>query len=115
MPSNPKLLNNYVTLLRCAIPLSFFFVSIMFGTAKAEIWIGHGKSGSCYVECLFLFHRDAVMSGAYTRNGNYFYVCRGNAQGEGYRPGYNLGASNSCTVGWGGSELSVGDYDCLCH
>ena len=57
-----------------------------------------------------------VVSGIYT-NGNPFYVCKGNAQGEGERGGYNLEPSwsNACIVGWGGKELPVNLFECLCN
>jgi hypothetical protein len=57
-----------------------------------------------------------VISGYYG-NGEPFYVCAGNANGEGLRAGYNLRPSwaNACTVGWGGHEIPVNPYVCLCQ
>jgi hypothetical protein len=58
----------------------------------------------------------AVYSGTYI-NGNQYYVCATNAQGGGFRPGYNLlpNWSTTCTVGLGGQELSFSSYYCLCQ
>jgi hypothetical protein len=57
-----------------------------------------------------------VISGYYV-NGYAFYVCAANAKGEGYRAGYNLRPAwtNACIVGWGGEEISVKSYRCLCQ
>jgi hypothetical protein len=115
MSSNPKLKDNYITLVRCAALLSFFLVSIMISTTEAAFWVP-GQGRPCYEACS-IAHRPAVTSDAYTRNGRYYFVCTGNAQGEGYRAGYNLDPNwnHSCTVGWGGTELSLDDYQCLCE
>lgn len=69
---------------------------------------------SCAAVCGSV-NSSPVQSGVY-KNGNPFYVCRANAQGEGMRAGYNLQPSWSekCTVGWGGKELPIAQYECLC-
>ncbi|WP_172970513.1 hypothetical protein [Microcystis aeruginosa] len=60
--------------------------------------------------------KGAIYSGIYT-NGNEFYVCSTNVGGEGLRPGYNLlpNWSTTCTVGFGGKEVSSTNYNCLCQ
>ncbi|PRQ05298.1 hypothetical protein ENSA5_02880 [Enhygromyxa salina] len=57
-----------------------------------------------------------VASGKYV-NGFDFYVCSGNAYGEGYRAGFNLRPAwaNACIVGWGGKSIFVSPYRCLCR
>jgi hypothetical protein len=65
---------------------------------------------------------SAVSSGTYKNpdarlNGQTFFVCRGNAGGEGSRAGYNLRPNwaAACWVGHGGSEVAVNSYSCLCN
>jgi hypothetical protein len=50
-------------------------------------------------------------------NGQQFYVCRGNAGGQGARAGYNLKPNwaGACYVGFGGREHPVRSYSCLCQ
>lgn len=75
--------------------------------ARAETrWID-GRGQSCWNVCTAQ-NMSPVGSGTY-RNGNVFYVCSANAQGEGPRPGFNLEPNwaNACWVGWGGKELAV--------
>lgn len=60
--------------------------------------------------------KRAVYSGIFT-NGNEFYVCSTNIQGEGFRPGFNLLPiwATTCTVGWGNKAISSSSYNCLCQ
>lgn len=90
--------------------------SILFGSsAFAASWAPAGGE-SCLVACENA-GKTPVSSGNYTRNNNPYFVCRTNAKGEGKRAGYNLQPSwsNVCTVGWGGQEVAVQDYECLCQ
>jgi hypothetical protein len=56
-----------------------------------------------------------VSSGNFT-NGQPFYMCAGDALGEGYRGGFNLRPTwaNTCSVGAGGREVATSSYSCLC-
>lgn len=58
----------------------------------------------------------AIYSDVYTKNSSPFYICRGNAEGEGKRPGYNLLPkwAAGCWVGQGGKEREITPYECLC-
>lgn len=82
--------------------------------AFSQTWLpGNGRF--CERVCRDAGKR-ATQSGFYT-NGNEFYVCSANAGGEGFRPGYNLlpNWSTTCTVGFGGKEISSPRYNCLCQ
>jgi hypothetical protein len=83
-------------------------------SAHALKWVP-AAGQSCVRVCVSA-DSSPVVSGIY-KNGNPFYVCRGNAQDEGERAGYNVEPSwsNACTVGWGGKELPVTPYECLCN
>lgn len=113
-----------VSYLAGLLSITFFCVIlVVFGinsTAKPAFsqgfnWVP-GNGNLCENVC-----RDAglsaVYSGTYTANGNPFYVCSTNAQGEGFRPGFNLlpSWSTTCTVGWGNQALSYSSYSCLCR
>ncbi len=76
-------------------------------------WV-EAKEQSCANVCAAV-KLSPVQSGIY-KNGESFYVCSANAQGEGYRSGYNLKPSwsNACIVGYGGKEVPVTPYRCLC-
>jgi len=95
--------------------LAIFLVMVAFNNVFAFIvWVdAHGKP--CDVVCKNKGLKP-VIAGTYI-NGEKFYVCSGNAGGEGLRPGYNLrpGWADRCVVGWGGRELSVRPYKCLCE
>ena len=82
--------------------------------ALAESWVP-GHNSSCVVVCKAA-KTQPVESGKFT-NQNPYTVCRGNAGGEGKRPGYNLEPdwANRCFVAHGGKEVSVSTYDCLCR
>jgi hypothetical protein len=56
-----------------------------------------------------------VASGRYT-NGQPFFICAGNINGEGPRGGYNVlpNNANACWVGWGGRETPAPSFTCLC-
>ena len=112
-----------VSYLAGLLSITFFFVILVVfsinSTAKPAFsqgfnWVP-GKGKLCEHVC-----RDAglsaVYSGTYT-NGNQFYVCSTNAQGEGFRPGFNLLPywATTCTVGWGNQSLSSPSYSCLCR
>ncbi len=58
----------------------------------------------------------AVVSG-FGGNGEAFFVCAANAEGGGFRGGYNFRPlwANACYVGWGGSERAITPYNCLCQ
>lgn len=85
-------------------------------SARAETrWI-EGRGQSCWNACTAQ-NMSPVGSGTY-RNGNVFYVCSAiAAQGEGARPGFNLEPNwaKACWVGWGGKELAMPTYSCLCE
>ena len=98
--------------------LSFFiglFLIIMHVNLYGfTIWVdAYGKP--CDVVCRSKGLKP-VISGVYI-NGENFYICSANAHGEGYRGGYNLRPSwaDKCVVGWGGREISVRPYRCLCE
>ena len=58
-----------------------------------------------------------IASGTYAPTGAHLWICVANtANNEGERAGYNLAPdrANVCTVGWGGQEVSIGQYKCLC-
>lgn len=99
-------------LISSAAILSIHFANPAFAGDPA--WIqGSGKSCPQVCNDNNLF---PVAAGKYT-NGNKFYACAGNANGEGFRTGYNLSPtwSTSCIVGWGGKEVFENSYYCLCH
>jgi hypothetical protein len=77
-------------------------------------WVQSGGE-SCVTACQSEGSKP-VISGQYT-NQNPFYVCRTNANNEGFRAGYNLQPawSHACIVGWGGQESSYNSYECLCQ
>ena len=84
------------------------------GWGNPPAWIqGSGKSCPQVCNDNDLF---PVAAGTY-QNGNKFYVCAGNANGQGFIVGYNLSPtwSTSCTIGWGGKEVSEKNYYCLCY
>jgi hypothetical protein len=82
------------------------------GDAHAQ-WINAGNQ-SCDFVCSRA-GRPAARSGIYM-NGFPFFICAGNAAGQGFRAGYNLKPNwaNACIVGWGGREVPVRPYRCLC-
>ena len=83
------------------------------GTAQAMSWQS-GKGVSCKASCAK--SGGGVDSGIFNGDPDkVFYVCSADA-GQGARPGYNLNATgaNRCVVGYGGREVPVGKYDCLC-
>jgi len=93
--------------------LGLFLVTSV-SVAQPAQWIdASGKS--CTQVCLDK-DMSPVISGIYI-NGHNFNVCATNAQGEGFRAGYNLlpSWSTTCTVGWGGREKSYPNYNCLCQ
>lgn len=82
--------------------------------ASADVkWIA-GANKSCFQICYQEAYQPFA-SGKYT-NGETFYVCSANAGGEGFRAGYNLAPTwdHQCVVGYGGKELSVNKFSCLC-
>ncbi len=69
--------------------------------------------------CLTACSREGskpIISGQYP-NQNPFYICRTNANFEGFRAVYNLEPvwSHSCYVGWGGQEKPYDSYECMCQ
>ncbi|RKZ46023.1 MAG: hypothetical protein DRR16_22610 [Candidatus Parabeggiatoa sp. nov. 3] len=94
--------------------LGLFLVTSV-SVAQAAQWIdGSGKS--CSQVCLDK-GMSPVISGIWEKNGNNFNVCAADAEGKGFRAGYNLipGWATTCTVGWGGQEKSYSKYNCLCQ
>ena len=87
-------------------------IVILAGDAQAQ-WIPSAGE-SCDNVCGRLGRR-ATSSGGYV-NGHPFFVCSGNAGGQGPRAGYNLRPAwaTACFVGWGGLELPVTPFHCLC-
>lgn len=81
--------------------------------SAASEWVA-ASGRSCANVCAAA-NAQAEYSGIYTNN-QPLYVCAANAGGEGWRAGYNLEPSwsRACWVGWGGRELAVNDYMCLC-
>jgi hypothetical protein len=82
--------------------------------AFADRWIP-GDGRSCVRVCSET-GAAPVRSGVY-RNGNAFTICRAEVNGEGRRPGYNLRPawSRACSVAYGGRELPVRRYECMCQ
>jgi hypothetical protein len=85
-------------------------------SANAEHWVT-GGNGSCAATCQAPLG-GGVQTGIWKNDGNLvFYICRSNANNEGPRPGYNLAAAYGdkvCVVPWGGKEVPLSTYDCLC-
>lgn len=81
--------------------------------AQAQHWVPAGGK-TCLQACAGT-NTTPLVAGIYTNN-NPFYVCRGNADNAGLRPGYNLlptwGAA--CWVGSSNKEQGITPYDCLC-
>jgi hypothetical protein len=97
-----------------AIGGSILALALLHIPAQAQNWVpGTGKS--CDSACADV-DRSPVVSGTYTLNGNPFYVCRGNADNAGWRPGWNLepGYATSCSVASSNQEQRITPYDCLC-
>ncbi len=85
------------------------------GVAQAlSQWV-NANGGSCDAVCARQSLRP-VVSGTHG-NGQPYYVCSGNANGEGFRPGYNLRPNwaSACYVAVGGREVAVRSYRCLCE
>ena len=97
--------------LTLVVPFAVATVFAGANDAHALQWVT-ANAPTCNITC-HLLGMSAVVSGSYV-DGSRFYVCAGNAHGEGFRGGYNL-YSNACWVGWGGSETSVSPYSCLCQ
>lgn len=98
---------------KCVAPaLVLAAVSLGAGPAAAQ-WVD-GKGASCRTACSAI-GANAMASGVF-KNGQPYYICAANANGEGMRPGYNLEPewSNACVVGWGGKEEKIPGYACLC-
>ena len=79
----------------------------------AEKWVP-GQNSSCLLACQAA-GRQAITTGKYT-NGKHFAICRANANGEGWRPGFNLEPNwaNRCYVPIA-AERPEADYQCLCR
>ncbi|KAF0184251.1 MAG: hypothetical protein FD163_1825 [Hyphomonadaceae bacterium] len=82
-------------------------------TASGQSWV-NGQGQSCDNVCRAA-GSSPVVSGTYI-NGQTFFVCAANQNGEGFRAGYNLRPewSNACWVGWGGREVGASSYSCMC-
>jgi hypothetical protein len=80
--------------------------------AQAQ-WVNAGNQ-SCDFVCRRV-GRPTARSGLYV-NGFPFFICAGNAGNQGFRAGYNLKPNwaDACIVGWGGREISVRPFKCLC-
>jgi hypothetical protein len=100
-------------ILRCVLA-SVLLSAATAAPALADRWLP-GDGRSCVRVCSEA-GAVPVRSGAY-RNGNAFTVCRADVNGEGRRPGYNLQPdwSRACFVAYGGKELPVRRYDCMCE
>ena len=86
------------------------------GSAFAVDWkSANGKS--CESVCSSPVTSGSFASSDARMNGQQFYVCRGNAGGQGARAGYNLKPNwaGACYVGFGGREHPVTSYSCLCQ
>ena len=92
--------------------LNSFLIALPFSSYADTNWVAGNRSCATVCESA---NSTPMQSGIY-KNGNPFYICRANPQGEGKRAGYNLQPdwSTNCTVGWGGKELPVSSYECLC-
>lgn len=90
-----------------AMVLSLYMVSVV--NAGEMKWVD-GSGLLCSQACQN-GNSNPVISGIYT-NDEPFYVCRALE-----RAGYNLNpySATACTVGYGGGEIAVHTYDCLCH
>ena len=77
-------------------------------------WVESWRT-SCSITC-FNVGRSPVTSGHYV-NGNPYYVCAANVNGDGYRGGFNLQPSwsSACWVAWGGQEPAIERFRCLCQ
>lgn len=101
-----------------SITKTAFFASTLviasINVSQAAFWAAANGAGSCENVCRNN-NANAITSGTY-KNGQPFYICSANARNEGYRGGYNLKPnwSNACIVGWGGKEIFVNNYSCLC-
>jgi hypothetical protein len=93
---------------------SILALALLHIPAQAQRWVP-GNGQSCDNACADV-DRSPVISGTYTLNGNPFYVCRGNADNAGRRPGWNLepGYATSCSVASSNQEQRITPYDCLC-
>jgi hypothetical protein len=87
------------------------------GTRQTQAsWITASPPKTCSKVCS---QRDlqAVSSGK-DRYGYTFYVCRGRANNNELRPGFNISTSpdsdNLCLFEFYGGRQTVDDYDCLC-
>ncbi len=96
------------------VALGFVLGIPMLAAPAHAAWI-QGKGLSCDQACTNAGW-SPVISGYYNR-GHPFYVCAGNAAGEGFRGGYNLRPkwSRHCIVGYGGRERFESNYVCLCQ
>lgn len=81
--------------------------------AQAATWV-EGNGQSCLQACQ-TSGMTPIATGTY-QNGQHMFICAANANNEGLRPGYNLKPhwANACVVGWGGKEIFVKPYKCMC-
>jgi hypothetical protein len=58
-----------------------------------------------------------VAAGNYAVSNTPLYVCAADAKLDGLRPGYNVmpDYADRCSVAWGGKELGMAPYKCLCQ
>ena len=79
-------------------------------------WLKAGNGETCNSVCsrgtASVGSLNAVEAGTWSGNNNAFFVCAGADQ----RPGYQIAgfANNLCVVPFGGNEVPVGNYFCLC-
>jgi hypothetical protein len=80
--------------------------------AIATQWVD-GRGQRCDLACEAQ-GANAYSSGTYRSNGEEYYICAGQAEGD--RPGYNLAPdwADGCYVGVGGQEIKARLYKCLC-
>ncbi len=89
-------------------------LSAVIATPAAAVDWARGNGQSCDVACRKI-GRNAVASSVHKNSPNAFYVCAGDHR-DGQRPGYNLKPNwaKGCWVGYGGKEVSLPNYSCLC-
>lgn len=99
--------------MKSRVAIALFCGVALLGTSAYALtkWVESPGDASCKTVCEAQALRP-VVSGKY-KNGSEFYTCAGNAQGEGLRAGYNLNGG-ACVVGWGGKEIPVRPFQCLC-
>lgn len=98
-----------------ALALFAATVTVIFVTPAAAVDWAHGSGQSCDVACRKI-GKNAVASSVHKNTPNAFFICAGDHP-NGQRPGYNLKPNwaKACWVGYGGKEVALPNYSCLCE